>query len=57
MDIKDEELQDTAFREAIRYLVLTNGGGAVAASTFLGGTISSGHTMTLGALPLIFWLL
>lgn len=43
---------DAAYQEATRYLVLINGGGAVAASTFLGGTIAAGHTMKWGVLPL-----
>jgi len=40
------------YHEVIRYLILTNGGGAVAASTFLGSTFAHNHVLRAGVIPL-----
>jgi len=44
---------EEAYERVGRYLILTNGGGAVAASAFLGSTIASGHDSRLAAVPLL----
>ena len=50
---KSVEQFEEAYDRVGRYLILTNGGGAVAASAFLGSTIASGHVSRLAVLPLL----
>lgn len=47
----------TSYTAMTRYLILVNGGGAVATSAFLGSTISSGHSSKWFVLPLVFFYL
>jgi hypothetical protein len=50
---KRVEQFEEAYDKVGRYLILTNGGGAIAASAFLGSTIASGHVSGLAAIPLL----
>ena len=47
---------EDAYERMGRYLILTNGGGAVAASAFLGSTMAAGHRSRWAVMPLIFFL-
>jgi hypothetical protein len=51
MEKRVEQFEE-AYDKVGRYLILTNGGGAVASSAFLGSTIASGHISRLAAIPL-----
>jgi hypothetical protein len=44
---------EEAYDRVGRYLILTNGGGAVAGSAYLGSTIASGHASGWAAIPLL----
>jgi hypothetical protein len=50
-----DDRSDKALHEATRYLVWINGGGAVAASAFLGATVHTGQILKWGALPLLLF--
>jgi hypothetical protein len=47
-----EEFAD-AYERMARYLILTNGGGAVAASAFVGTTMKYGHGAYIEVLPIL----